>query len=156
MAPTDLDQIVTQEVTLVKLAREIAADLHPIDDILSRHSITMDVWERIKLNPRFQHILEQEQMAWESALNTHERSRLKAASAIEEWLPEAYAKMHDPLEPLNAKTEVAKLVASIAGMGRTGVNAADPGSKFTVTINIGQADPIKIEKDVTPKVIAHE
>lgn len=142
------------EIKLLQLARDIAADIQSLDIILETHKVSAEEWDHIKAVPRFQQFLAAEAAAWNSASNTHERVRLKAASAIEEWLPEAYAMMHSPSELLTAKTEVAKLVAKIAGMGLPSAQGdTNDGSRFSVTINLGTGEPIRIEKEVTPRVI---
>jgi hypothetical protein len=144
------------ELTYLKLARQIALNIHPLQTILETHQITVSQWETIQNNPHFQRLLQQQVEGWEAAENTHERVKLKAASMVEEFLPELYGKLHDPSETLNSKIEAAKLARDLAGMGRNSVDAAGVGEKFTVTINLGTQEPLRIEKDITPKVIEHE
>lgn len=144
------------ELTYLKLAREIALNIQPLETILKMHEINSNQWQTIQNSPRFQALLRSQIEAWESAENTHERVKLKAASMVEEFLPELYGKLHDPHESLNAKLEGAKLARDLAGMGRNSVDTAGVGEKFTVTINLGAQQSFKIEKDITPKVIDHE
>ena len=75
---------------------------------------------------------------------------------VEEALPEFYARMHDPKEPLPAKTDVLKTIAKFAGVGGSDFNAAVGGEKLSVTINLGSDHQLRIEKEVTSKVIDHE
>lgn len=152
LAPSNSD------LQLVKLAREIAMDIHPLDTILKQYSISRDTWEILKENGKFKLLLESECEAWNTATNTSERVKLKAAAMLEEWLPELNNRLHDKDEALPAKIEGAKMLTRVAGMGLPGqVEGASP-EKFTVTINLGpQVPPVTIEKDVTPlKVIEHE
>jgi hypothetical protein len=143
-----------QELVYLKLAREIAMGVNPIEAILEAHQITGRVWSKIQRNAAFKRLLESELATWNSALNTNERTKVKAAAIIEEWLPEAYARMNSPQENLTAKTEVAKLVARVAGIGVTGANVeGGAGEKFTVTINMGAQEPVRIEKQIEPKLI---
>ena len=104
------------EMRLVRLARELAMDLSEVPVILSRVGINGEEWERLQRNRKFQEILSAEAAAWESALNTAERVKLKAAAIIEDWLDEAVARLHDRSESLAMKTEVAKLMARLAGL----------------------------------------
>jgi hypothetical protein len=143
------------ELTILKLARQIALNIQPLETILKTYEVSGDEWETIRNHPLFQRVLQQQTEAWEAAENTHERVKLKAASMVEEYLPELYRKLHDPNESLNSKIEGAKLARDLAGMGKNSVDAAGVGEKFTVTINLGSSD-LKIEKDITPKVIDHE
>ena len=141
---------------LVKIAREIAIDHYSLDDILKRHSVSVDGWEQIQRNKRFQSLLQAEIADWQSATNTHERTKLKAAAVMEIWLEEANKRLFDARETLSAKTEVAKLVARIAGMGLTGVGVeGGAGEKVSITINLG-ADQLKVEHTLPPKVIEGE
>lgn len=145
------------DLTFVRLARELALAILPLETILSNNQVPMEVWEQIQVHPRFLQLLEIETANWGSALNTHERVKLKSAALIEEWLPEAYARMTDPTENLNAKSEVAKLVAKLAGMGlSTAAVGGEGGERFSVTINLGSDNRLTFEKTVTPKVIDAE
>lgn len=145
------------DLQLVKLAREIAMDIYPIETILKQYSISPETWEELQRNGKFKLLLESEAAAWGTALNTHERVKLKAAAMMEEWLPELNNRLHDTDEALPAKIEGGKMLARIAGMGLPGqVEGAAP-ERFTVTINLGaQTPPIEIAKDVTPKTIEHD
>lgn len=142
-------------VTYLKLAREIAMDMRPLDDILSANGIEQPRWDDIRNAPSFQKLLQSEIEAWESATNTPERVRLKSMAFVEEALPEFFARAHDPKEPLSSKIEVLKTVSKFAGMGGPAEGVA-AGEKLTVTINLGADHSLKIEKDVTSKVIDHE
>jgi hypothetical protein len=144
------------DATLVKLAREIAMDIHPLETILKQYSVSAEDWVILQENPRFKNLLASEVETWHSAMNTTERVKAKSAALIEEWLPELNNRLHDKEESLNAKIEGGKMLTKLAGMdGRADV--AVGGERFTFTINLGAAAaPITIEKDVTPKVIEHE
>ncbi|HLL28978.1 MAG TPA: hypothetical protein VKT73_15180 [Xanthobacteraceae bacterium] len=142
---------------LVKLAREVAKNILPLEKILETHRVSPEDWDRIKSHPRFAQILEAEILAWETASNTHERTKMKAGALIEEWLPEANARLHDQKENLNAKVELGKLISRIAEMGITGIGAGvASGEKFTVTINLGADSQLKFEKETQPKLIEAE
>jgi hypothetical protein len=142
------------DVTLLRLAREIAWAIHPLEAILKVHDLSMETWETIKNLPRFQRYLESEMVAWHTAGNAHERVKVKTAVMLEEWLPELHARMHDQRELLSAKIEAGKLVARLAGMGleKAGINGGE-GERFSVTINLGADNQLKFEKQATPKVI---
>lgn len=148
--------ITDEDGLLVALAREIAADLRSLPDILVHFNVTDDQFDRIKLLPRFNAYLEQHRAEWDSVSNTHERTRLKAAMLVEDWLPEAHRRIHDNKENLNAKTELAKLLARLAGMGIEKVDATATGDKISVTINLGSDHKLKFEHQLPPKVIDAE
>jgi len=145
---------VHDEAGLVKLAREIAMDLREPHEILERHGFTQRQWELLQNHPRFMEILSAERAAWEGAVNTHERVRLKAGAMMEDWLTEGYNRMIDPGEKLIDKVKVAELVARLADMGTrgVGVNGAGEVDRVSITINLG-AEAHTFNKQVTPKVI---
>ena len=140
------------DVMMLKLAREIAMDIQPIDNILTTHELTAEQWDEIQQNPRFKSYLRGAMEEWQSATNTAERVKLKSMAFVEEALPEFFARAHDPKEPLAAKTEVLKTIAKFAGVGGT-VEGALSGEKMVVTINLGADNQLRIERDVTPQVI---
>jgi len=145
----------SDHVTLLKLAREVAMDIHPLEVILESHGVTLDRWEQISKLPAFENLLRSEVEAWNSATNTAERVKIKSLAFVEEALPEFFARAHDPKEPLNSKVEVLKTVSKFAGVGGS-VDGAIAGEKLMVTINLGADQTLKIEKDVTSKVIEHQ
>lgn len=144
------------DITLVKLAREIAMDIAPLDTILKQYAITMDAWAILQSNTRFQKYLLSEVEAWNTALNTHERVKLKAAAMLEEWLPELNNRLHDGDEALPAKIEGGKMLTRIAGMGENSVGGSGGGERFTVTINLGADSQLTFDKTLPQRVIEHE
>ena len=142
---------------LLRLAREIAMDIHPLHTILETTKTTFEQWETIKENPRFQALLASETEAWNTALNTHERVKIKAAAMMEEWLPELFSRLHDNGEALPAKIEGGKLLAKIAEIGNTSVaNPGAAGERFSVTIHLGADSQLKFEHELPSKVIEHD
>lgn len=139
------------DVTLLKLAREIAMDMRSLDDILELHDVKREDWEQIAKLDRFQNYLRQCIEEWNSATNTQERVRLKSLAFVEEALPEFYARAHDPNENLNAKVEVLKTVARFAGVGGN-VDTGNMSERLSVTINLGSDQKFKIEKNINPVI----
>ncbi len=143
-------------LTIVRLAREIAMDIRLIDEILEIQGVSRDNFAKIRATKEFEKVLQNEIEAWNSATNTAERVRLKSLSFVEESLADFYADAVNKNESLSARTEVLKTVARFAGIGGSSVDGAINGEKFLVTINLGADKTLKIEKDVTPKVIDAE
>lgn len=139
------------DAILLKLAREIAMDIRPIDEILKSYEVDTYAWDVIQQNFTFKGYLRGAIEEWNSATNTQERVRLKALAMVEEALPEFYGRMHDADEALQHKTEVLKTITKLAGLERQ-VGELGGGEKFTVTINLGADQQVRIEKDITPQV----
>ena len=138
---------------LIKLAREIAIDHYDIETILKRYHLDDETWSKIKNNPRFSQLLESEMTAWHSATNTQERTKLKAAALLEEWLEEGNARLYDRNEALNHKVELVKVLSKIAGMDRGNEGGGGGGEQFSVTINLGEDAKLTFEKQTPSKVI---
>ena len=138
-----------EEVQLLKLAREIAMDIAPLTQILASNGLTETDWELVQKNSRFRKYLTSASEEWNSALNTHERVRVKAAAMIEEWLPELYTRMHDKAEPLNHKIEAGKLARDLAGFTNKNIGVEGGGERVTISINLGADAQLKFEKQLT-------
>lgn len=136
----------------VVLAREIAMDIQELDVILKNHDVDQARWSQIMANPRFRMLLDQQVKEWNNALNTGERVKLKALAAIEEAMPEFFQRMHDPQENLPAKVKILEAFGNIAGLGKNQQGApGGGGEKFSVTINIGEDQQVKVSAPmITP------
>ena len=137
------------EVTMLKLARELAADIRSLDEILEIYEVSAEQWRSISSNATFQMYLRRCIEEWNSASNTSERVRLKSMAFIEESLPEFYARAHDPKENLNHKVEVLKTVARFAGIGGS-LDTGAVGERLSVTINLGN-EQLRIERNSNPE-----
>ena len=128
-----------RDLDLIRLAREIAIDHYDIEDILNRYQLTYEQWSALCGHPRFTQLLANEEEAWLAATNTTQRVKLKSAAVIEQYLEKAHASLMNDNEALVAKTGLAKLIASFAGIGgddyqkRIGQEAGG----FSITINLG-------------------
>lgn len=133
------------ELLLVRLAREIAMDIHPIEVILKNHEVDDKKWQQIQESQRFKGLLGAAVEEWNSSLNTAERVKLKALSCIEEALPEFFGKMHDANENLPAKVKALEVFGNFAGLNaKLAQMSGVGGEKFSVTINLGADNQLKI------------
>lgn len=148
---------VYDEAKLVKLARQIAMGIKDLPDILFDNGLTLREFDIIKQLPAFGRMLEGEVKAFEGAANTHGRIQLRSASMIEEYLPELYARLNDPREPLMAKIKALELAAKLAGYSERpeGANVS-PGDRVQVVINLGADMKSEYVKVLPHKVIEHE
>lgn len=136
------------------LAREIAMDIHPLEDILKRHGVDATEWAFLSKTPRFNQYLTDAIQTWQSALNSPERIKVKSLAAIEDWLLTAYELLHVKDGSLRDKVELAKLVARLAGVGESAKDVA-VGEKVMITINMGD-ETVKAHKIASMPVIEHE
>lgn len=144
-----------KEGVLLSLVSEIAKDIQPLKTILETHHIDARTWETIRNMPAFQRLLEAELLSWNSAMNVHERVKIKSATLMEIWLETAHEELHNKSQPLNSRTELAKLIQNLAGLGGKAVDATTAGEKFSVIINLGADQQLRIEKPLPARVIDH-
>lgn len=145
------------DLLMVRLARSIAQDIIELDKILEVNGVSPVDWKQIEGHPRFQKYLQEAILDWNAAENAPERVKIKAAAAIEEWLPEGFSQMHNQDAPLLHRNDLAKLMAKLGGMdnGRVGVEGAG-GERFHVTINLGGDAKLTYDKTLPTKTIEHE
>jgi hypothetical protein len=139
------------------LASEIACDSFDLPAILSAHQLTLEQFQRIEKTPRFQMLLREALTNWHSTGNTQERTKSKAALSVEDLLPTMHATVVDKSQPLAARVELFKALMKAGGVGeKSGTGAGDSGERFSVTINLGGDNSLKIEQTLPSKVIEGE
>jgi hypothetical protein len=152
------------DLTMMRLADELARDMYPTDDVLRRFALDPLVFNQIvRVNPTFIKHYSEYHAKWHSTANSGERVKLKSKALVEEWLVELNRQFHDMSLPLSAKVEAMKLLSKIAGLDvDTSRGNITPGERVQVTINLSAAgaQPVLIDKlapviapviDVTPE-----
>ncbi len=127
------------DVLMLKVARDVAMDIYPLQDILKNNDVTVSEFQRWATHPQFIKYLQSEKEAWSAASNTAERTKLKAGIVMEMFMDEAHHSLHDKKIPLNQRVELTKVLSRLAGFGVTGASggaASGPGG-FRLQINIG-------------------
>src|SRR5690606_461848 len=109
-APMSLPQF-DRDTNMRRVARELAMDIHTLDDILKNCQVPIDEFNVWRAHPKFLQYLDQYRAEWHSATNTSERVKIKAGVVMEEFMEEAYLNLHDKKLPLNHRVELGKLVA---------------------------------------------
>jgi ribosomal protein L7/L12 len=145
---------VNVELLASRLAREVARDLVPIDQICERYKIDDDTYERILRHPLFQQRLQEEVDIWNASTPRAitERISAKAATMIEESLIEVYELVHDKNQPMSAKIEALKWASKLAGVGEREAKDMLPGERVRFNIYIGDKK-VSLEKEVVPTTI---
>jgi hypothetical protein len=136
LSPPPRDAI---DIIMLKVARDLAQDIYPAEDILKKYDLSGDMFEAFKRHPRFQGYLISEREAWLSANNIESRTKLKAGMVLETFMDGAYQEISDRTQPLNQRVELGKMLAKIAGFGepKAFINTGGGGPGFTLQINIG-------------------
>ena len=139
-----------ENTLMLKLARELALDMQPVEKIQENLGVGNAQLERFKTHPEFLRYLHDAMSEWNSAASTPDRVKLKSMHFIEEALPEFFARAHDPREPLAAKTRLLETIGRFAGMGGT-ADGVVSGEKLSVVINLGGDQTLRVEKSMAPQ-----
>lgn len=121
-------------VNLARLARELAMDILPVQDVLRIHEIDDSSWLKIQSNPKFQAMLSNMITDWNSADNTKSRVRTKAATAFESLIEVYVRDAMDPQIPLAQRVEVGKLLVKIGELEATR-DGGGGGNQVLIQIN---------------------
>ena len=132
-APTQAEMFA---VDLAALAREIAMDIFDLPQILELHRLSDEEWGSIQSHHKFKEMLRQMTMEWNSASNTAERVKVKAATGLESVLENYIRDINDATIPLGQRVEAGKFLARLGELGPDTINGAG-GSAFSITLNIG-------------------
>lgn len=142
----------TSLVDFATLAREIAQDIFPLEQVIKLHNLTDEEWLRISVHPKFTSILSDMQKEWNAADNTAARIKAKAQAGLESQIEVLITDCGDPSIPLSQRTEAYRMLARLGDLDGQGKVAI--GEKFSITLNIGQTS---VKADVKEaKVIEHQ
>ena len=128
-------------VDFAALAREIAMDIFPIDQILDVHRLSDEEWQRISMHPKFISMLREMTADWNSAGNTKERVRLKAATGLESVLEIYIRDVMDTAIPLAQRVEAGKFLARLGELDGSLVQGAGGGAGVTINISTSRDQP---------------
>jgi hypothetical protein len=140
-------------VDFAALAREIAFDIFPMEDIIALHKLSDEEWAKIQANQRFQQMLASMTREWASAANTRERVKMKAATGLESVLETYIREIIDPQIPLTQRVEAGKFLAKLGELGpEAHILGGAGGSSVTINISTGGSKPpLTIEGGVLPE-----
>jgi hypothetical protein len=100
-------------LNLAKLAREIAMDILPVEDILALHKVDDETWARIQADERWQAQLSSMAQDWNSAANAKERVKVKAQTGMEMLLETYIRDAANQAHPLVQRVEAGKLICRL-------------------------------------------
>lgn len=121
------------------LAFELAAGLNATPEILSRFGLARDQLKHlIRHDAQFRHQIREYRREWHAPKNAKERIRFKAQLAAEDGLLDLYTIFKDQDAGVTARIEAYKQIVSLADVAPK-KDAPDIGSKFSITINLGES-----------------
>jgi hypothetical protein len=145
--------VTIEAVDIAQVAREVAMDIFPKEDIQKLHNLSDDQWADILASPIFVKHLETMQREWNSAGNTEERIKVKAQTGVESLLEVYVRDIANERLPLRDRVEAGKFLAKLGDLGEPNVLGVGGSGGFQITLNIGNH---KVSADASPKVIEHE
>jgi len=141
---TDLSKVSNQ------LAKEIAAQISPLNDILNKFGIDAVQFAVINNTAQFRQLLLEAKAQWNSTNNAKERIRSYADAVAEDGLLVMHEIIQDKDATPSARIDAHKHVTSISNAAATKVPLQAISDRFTIEIHIG-ADKQSITGDVTHK-----
>jgi hypothetical protein len=135
-------------INFAALAREIAMDILPLQQILELHRLTDEEWAKIQANKNFQATVAQLVQEWNSAANVRERVKVKAATGLESNLEQYVLEISDTSIPLIQRVEAGKFLARLGELDGLRDNSGGGGDAFHITLNIGE---LRKQIDVKPQ-----
>jgi len=131
-----------------RLAVEIAVQLRPVPEILKQYDISRKDLVRKLKDPMFRDMVRQAKSLWNSDLSVKERIRLKSQILVEDSILEIFSMVHNRDNAIPARLDAFKQLARVAEVDSPDRSNADTGSRFTVSINLGEKmSPVIIEGD---------
>ena len=134
-----------------RLAVELAAQIRELPDILNTYNLSRSELAVKLREPMFRDMVKQAKQLWSSDLNIKERIRLKSQVLVEDSLMSIFQVVHGPDNAIPAKLDAFKQLARVAEVDAPDRSHADTGSRFTVSINLGNP-----EENVIIEGEAHE
>lgn len=129
-----------------RLAVELAVKIRPVAEILQHYSISRREMADKLRDPMFRDMVKQARSVWNSDLSIKERIRLKSQVLVEDSLLEVFSVIHNPDNAIPAKLDAFKQLARVAEVDSPERGKGDTGSRFTVSINLGDTiKPVVIE-----------
>ncbi len=122
-----------------RLAIEIALQLRPINEVLQTYDISRTELAAKLRSSHFQSMVKQAKSVWGSDLSAKERIRLKAQVLVEDSILEVFKVIHNSENAIPAKLDAFKQLARVAEVDQPDKSKNEAGSRFTVSINLGEA-----------------
>ena len=116
---TTLNVKFEDENRLRLLALELAKGIEDPSEILKKLEWSEEDYNEIKESRIFKAMLNQYIQEWRGAGNTQKRVKLKSAVNIEAALPDFYAAMINPNEPLMARVKTLEVLGKLGGLGNS-------------------------------------
>lgn len=131
-----------------RLALELAMRIKPAGAVADEYGIPRaELVRRLKTDKAFQAQIAEYQQIWLHPTNAAERVRIKSAVLAEDGLHALWDIFMDRDINPGIRLDCHKHLAKLADVEPRRDTALDTGPKFSLTLNLGGADPMTIEAD---------
>lgn len=142
MATTELAAI--DDTLMLSIARSLAMDLEETETILAAHGVTSAQYERMARTARYKDVFKQYVIDWNKPSTIPERVKIKSQMLVELNLDTMHREINNAKEPLSSRVEAFKTVAKLGEVDGARRSDQAPGSTFSVTINLGADQQMKV------------
>ncbi|MFI5397586.1 MAG: hypothetical protein ACHQ9S_18775 [Candidatus Binatia bacterium] len=121
-----------------RLAWELASDITPVSDLLTRYGISLNDFKKKLKDPMFRGAIREAKSIWKSELNTQQRIRVKAALMAEDSLLDVFAIVKNESQPAAMRLEAfEKLLKSADLVPKAGSKDQGNAGAFKINIILG-------------------
>jgi hypothetical protein len=121
-----------------RLAWELAAEITPVKDLLTRYGMTPDEFKKKLRDPMFRIAIREAKSIWKSDLNIQQRIRVKASFLVEDSLLDIFAVIKNESQPAAARLEAfEKLLKTADLVPKAGKGDASTAGAFKINIILG-------------------
>jgi len=143
---------------LAALAAELGAKLLPTDEVLRRFQLTPQDLRLLLQDPQFRHMITDFRREWNSPMSAKDRIKLKALLMVEDNLLTLHQLFNNDLTNPTARLAAYDQMVKLADAAPKRESAAEGGSKFHLTLNLGAhaAQPFTIDAETQKFIDAKE
>ena len=141
--------------TLSHLARDMAMNLKPRQDVIADFKLTQVQYDFLEANNEFyREALRAACSEWHAPMSTQERLKVEAAAILEDSLLGLGARMQNKGEGLPGVIEAAKFFAKVAEVGERNSGGSSSGERVTINIDLGGDQKISVGVAPAPQADA--
>ena len=149
-------KVTLSDVELANLANDLAKAAREKKDVLADYGIAEEGYYELEQIPFFKKALDEATRVWNGPMNAKARAELGSLTYYETIMPSLAKSAMDEKQPLNARTDVARLFAKVAGVGEKEQSANESAERFVIQINMGSDKAVVYDKTIekTPETPA--
>jgi hypothetical protein len=130
-----------------RLAWEIAAEITPMQDLLTRYGMTAADFSKKLKDPMFRIAIREAKSIWKSDLNVQQRIRMKAAFLVEDSILDVFAILKNESHGATARLDAFKKLLETADIMPTKKQEGPTAGAFKINIILGDQPSQKVTID---------